>query len=333
MKIRVSRVTIDKAISMGKRETAVARAVNGRKMNPALELCLSHAAFATGRNLSGVVVFRLLKPTSIRSLTLSVSGRETPSGASLSRGLRRTSSFFDREVLLSGMNQPRFRAERISRLWNAVLYRDRGRELSAGEHTYPFSIPLPASLPSSYRGTAGKIDYVVTARVQYPAGLTQRSSIEAQVVSVPRAERAQPVALSYPTAGGTVQTSGVSVSVELAERSAKLGGRISGRFSIANDNESEIAEVKVSLENCEWVRLTTQRELKRQCADSLVIEPKDASASLIESGFELNIPDNAPPTIQGTSISVIWLLKLNLNTDPPLEFKAPITVYAPAPEE
>lgn len=318
---------------MGKRETAVVGAVNGRRTSPALELCLSHATFATGRNLSGVVVFRLLKPTSIRSLTVSVSGRETPSGASLARGLRRTSSFFGREVLLSGMNQPRFRAERISRLWNAILYRDRGRELMAGEHSYPFSIPLPASLPSSYKGTAGKIDYLVTARVQYPAGLVQKTVLEVPVVAVPRAERAQPVALSYPTAGGTVQTSGVSVSVELAERSVKLGGRLSGRFSIANANESEIPEVKVSLENCEWVRLNTQRELKRQCADSLVIEPEDASASLIESDFELTVPDNAPQTIQGTSISVIWLLKLNLNTDPPLEFKAPITVYAPAPED
>jgi hypothetical protein len=319
---------------MGKRRKSAEVVANGRGGTAlALELHLSRPVFATGRNLSGVVVFRLTRPTSIRSLTVSVSGRETPTGASLSRAIRRTSAFFSREVLLSGMDQPRFAAERISQLWNAILKRDNGRELSAGEHTYPFSIPLPASLPSSYKGKAGRIDYVVAARVQYPAGLAQKTGCEVPVVAIPRAGRAQPVALSYPTVGGTVQTSAVSVNIELADRSVRLGGVIPGRFSVENPNASEITEVKVSLETCEWVRLTTEKELKRQAVDSRTITPDDPSAPAFESGFELRVPPDASPSIQGTSISVIWFLKLNLNTDPPLELKAPITVYAPPPEE
>ena len=306
---------------------------NGRAGAASLELHLGRGVFATSRHLSGVVVFRLSKPTSIRSIVVSVSGRETPSGASLSRALRGTSSFFSRDVLLSGREQPRFASDRASQFWNAFLGRDTGRMLSPGEHTYPFSIPLPASLPPSYEGRAGKIEYTAAARVQFPTGRVMRVSRVAPVVAVPRTARAQPVALSYPTAGGTVHTSAVSVNLELPDRTIELGHGISGRFSIANPKGVEIGEIEVSLETVEWVRLTSDRELQRQCADSCEIRPDDPAAAEISADFKLGVPASFRPSVEGTAISVIWFLKLSLGTDPPLELKTPITVYASAPEQ
>lgn len=309
------------------------KARRGGRQGIALELHLSHAAFVTGRRLSGVVVFRLARPTSIRALTITVSGRETPSGASLARTFRGTSSFFAREALLSGMEQPRLTSERVSQLWNAFLGRDRGRTLSPGEHTYPFSVTLPASLPPSYEGKAGRIGYTVTARVQFPLGRGLRVTANAPVVSVPRAQRSRPIAISYPTEGGTVHAGEVSVNLELPRRSVELGGVISGRVTINNPRRAEISGATVSLETCEWVRLSSDRELRRSRADSAAIAPERPTAEVIQSDFDLRVPHNGAPSVEGTAISVIWLLKLSIDTSPPLELKTPIAVFAPLPDE
>ena len=289
--------------------------------------------FATGRHLSGVVLFRLSKPTNIHSLTVSVTGCERPATASVARPLRRRTSFFYRDLLLSGRDQPRLTSDRVSQLWNAILGRDTGRTLSEGEHTYPFSIPLPASLPPSYEGRAGKIDYRVTARVQFPAGGKLGVFAEVAVVFVPRAHRTRPVALSYPTADGTVHSAETRVSLELPRRSVEMGQSIAGRFAIENPQRVHIDAISVSLEMCEWVRLAKEKELHRDRVDLCDVSPEDPTAPAIEGEFELRVPKSAPPTIEGTAISVIWLLKLSVDTAPPLELKTPVTVYAPVPEQ
>jgi len=300
--------------------------------NPSLELHLSRSTFISGRHLSGVVVFRLSKPTNIRSLILSVCGQETPSGASLARKLSHSGSFFDREVLLSGSSEPRFTSERLSLLWNSFLERDTGRTLSAGEHTYPFLVPLPASLPSSYRGKAGTISYTVTAAVRFPVRGILKVASEVPVVFAPRAQRGRPVALSYPNTDGTLQGSEVSVNLELLHRTVALGKQVTGKFIINNPQQAQIENLIVSLENCEWVRLESQRELQRQNMDSSTITPDDPKSSIIEGDFKLNVPDDASPTVEGTAISVIWLLKLYINSSPPLELKTPITVFSQVPD-
>jgi hypothetical protein len=261
-------------------------------------------------------------------LILSVSGQETPFGASIARKFGNAGSFFDREVLFSGSSEPKFTFERLSLLWNSFLGRDTGRTLSAGEHTYPFSIPLPASLPSSYRGKAGEILYTVTAIVRFPVRGCLKVASVAPVVFVPRAQRGRPIALSYPNTGGTVHGSEVSVNLELPHRTVALGKQITGKFVINNPQQAKIENITVSLENCEWVRLESQRELQRQNMDSCTITPGISNSSVIEGDFKLNVPKDASSTVEGTAISVIWLLKLYINASPPLELKTPITVFS-----
>lgn len=299
---------------------------------PFLELYLGRTVFATGRRLSGVVVFRLDKPTNIRSLIISISGSEYPTGMSLTRAFHKNSAFFEREVLLSGSSQPRLTSDRLSLLWNAVLGRDKGRTLSAGEHTYPFSILLPASLPPSYSGKAGQIEYRVTARVQFAAGRTMRVSSTVPVVFVPRVNRSRPVALSYPTADGTIRSTELNISLQLPRRVIAMGDCVEGKFTISNPNNIDVPRVTVALEVCEWVRLAVEREIHRDRVDISAVKLEDSKASSIEAAFKLRVPRGASPTIEGTAISIIWLLKLTIDVDPPLEFKTPITVYAPLTE-
>ncbi|MHB9038619.1 MAG: vacuolar protein sorting-associated family 26 protein [Armatimonadota bacterium] len=295
---------------------------------PSLEMHLGRSVFATGKQLSGVVLFRVARPTNIRSLVVSVTGCETVTGISLPRSIRKPISFFQREVFLSGGDRPRFRPQRISRFWNEFLGRNAGRVLSAGEHMYPFSIPLPASLPPTYSGKAGKIDYTATARIEFPLGNNMQVSKIIPIAFVPRNQKS-PVAMSYPTSDGTVQPGNISINVELLQRSVELGGRITGRFTIANPKRVEINKVVASVENCEWVRGEVQKEMGRSVAQSIVIEPEDSMAGFIEGRFELRVPIDAVPTVEGTAISVLWFLKLYLDTSHPLEFKAPITVCIP----
>jgi hypothetical protein len=303
----------------------IMRAVRGGM--PSLELHLGRSVCATGRQLSGVVLFRVSKQTSIRSLTVSIVGCESVSGKSLPRAIRKPISFFEREVLLTGRTMPMFRHERMSRLWNEFLCREPGRILSEGQHMYPFSLHLPASLPPSYHGSAGKIDYTVTARIEFPLGQYVDVTKEIPVVFVPRSQKNTPVALSYPTAEGSVQTGGISINVELMQKCVEIGNRLTGRFVIANPRRIPIKEITASLENCEWVRGAVNKEISRSVVESMVIEPENPASGFIEGRFELRVPDNAAPTVEGTAISVLWFLKIYLNSEHPLEFKAPITVY------
>ena len=309
---------------------ATARAGGGAR--PAIELYLSRDAYATGRNLSGVVLFRLERATNIRSLTVSVTGCEKPAGASLTRALRRKESFFHREVLLSGMDQPRLVSDRVSQLWNSILGRDTGTRLSPGEHIYPFSTQLPASLPSSYEGRAGRIDYRVCVRVQFPAGGGIKAFAEVPIVFAPRVLRARPVAVSHPTAGGSVHSQQANASLTIDQRAVELGQVVTGRFSVANPQQTSISRIQASLEMCEWVRLAAERELHRDRVDTKVIQPSDPTAATIEGEFDLRVPQSACPTVEGTTISVIWLLKLQVETSPPIELKTPILVYSAVPD-
>lgn len=301
----------------------------GTNHQPQLELRLGRSAFATGRRLSGVVVLRCASRVNVSSVSVSVSGSETPASASLARALRRRVSFFYREVILSGKEIPRRTSQRVSALWNAFLRRDTGRNLSAGEHLYPFYITLPASLPPSYQGRAGKIDYRVTARVRIPAGRGISVCTEVPVVFVPRELRARPIAVSYPSSSGAVQPSEMRVSLEFEGRTVEAGQAVRGRFSIANPQQTEIREVSAALVVCEWVKSTADEELQRETKGLHVFTPGDPRAKSIDSTFELQAPSDAPPTVEGTAISVIWLLRLSVDTSPPLELKAPITVFSP----
>ena len=302
---------------------------HARNAAPVLELHLCREVFYTGRRLSGVVVLRLARAVDIRSLTVSVTGDEKPAGVSLARALRRGSAFFDRELLLSGALQPRLTSDRVSLLWNSMLGRYKGRTLAAGEHTYPFSISLPASLPPSYEGRAGNIEYRVTARLLLATGRAIRVSRVIPVVFVPRLHRGRPVAVSYPTADGAVHSTEIEMNIELPDRTVAMGETVQGRLSIYNPHGVTIPRITASLDVCEWVRLAVDREIQRERVDVTVIKPRVCEASHIEAEFSLRVPKSAPPSIEGAAISVIWLLRLLLDTDPPIEFKTPIVVYSP----
>lgn len=312
---------------MGKKRGSVTQQGCMKDRGPTLELCPSRDVFTAGGQLCGVAVLRLAKETSVSSLSVSVSGRETPKGRSLSRRLGRSSCFFKQEAVFVGMARRRSRSERMAHYWNIALGRDDGRTLSAGEHIYPFCFALPASLPPSYSGRAGRITYSVSVRAESAHRRKMNRTVECAVVCMPRAVRGRPVAISYPNTPGATHDSEIRITLDLAQRAVETGKSIRGHFEIENPRGVEISQVLASLEKCEWVRSAPAKELELDRVDSATITPDSPTAPLIRADFDLVVPEDACPTVEGTAIAVLWLLRVSLGTSPPFEFKTPITVY------
>lgn len=62
------------------------------------------------------------------------------------------------------------------------VFEPRGIELSAGEHTFDFSMPLEWNLPSSFKGSHGSIKYKLRILIQRPWSFDERHSIPVTVM-------------------------------------------------------------------------------------------------------------------------------------------------------
>ncbi|CAG5124903.1 unnamed protein product [Candidula unifasciata] len=109
--------------------------------------------FCTGDNVSGHVVVKLTKPMKMRSIQLYFEGRakshwEVKQGRSKT-DYRATENYINHTVTLYGTGQ------------NSV-------EHPSGFHSYPFSLHLNPSLPSSFEGRRGYVRYFCKATINRP---------------------------------------------------------------------------------------------------------------------------------------------------------------------
>ena len=306
-----------------------ARPNGGR--TPSLELHLGNAAYAGGQRLTGVATLRAAKPICIRELTVSLEGSETARGPRLPRSLRKPMSFFRREVLLSGMVQPAFAAEQASLWWNAFLGRDKGHCVAYGEHIYPFSILLPASLPPSYSGSAGSVGYTVAARLRFPLGNSIRASGDVLLAAGARAPMDCPVNLDYPDDYETGQSPNLRFSLVLPSRAVESGGVLAGQVNVDNPDHLEIPSIGVCLQRRESVA-SFEKAAQWDWVVSTQSAPVPTASAAMQHSFGLRVPEDAAPTVDGTNVSVEYILKVVLNTDTRFECATPITVCRPLPD-
>ncbi|MCX6343687.1 MAG: hypothetical protein NT018_01275 [Armatimonadetes bacterium] len=297
--------------------------------NSNLEIRLSRRVFTAGGGLSGVVLLKLAKEMDIRSLVVMVKGAEISPGISIRGPKHPPKSFFQRDVLLSGRDQPRFASERIAQYWNAFLKRDTCRVLSVGEYAYPFSIALPTSIPPSCEGKTGRIVYSITARLQFPLGRSQQICFEVPVTFASLELEDEGFSLSHSAVFGGKHATGADICVSLPSRVFALGTSIRGQIMLSNPRNVEMKRMTVSLNVCDGSRSAARGELDLRCVDSMVITPENPSASLITLDFETAIPSDAPSSVEGTSMFVAWSLGVSVESRPPLEIQVPVIVHLP----
>lgn len=292
-----------------------------------LEIHLSRPLFVTGHRLSGVVVLRLDKPTAVRSLIVNITGSELIHGVKISNAIKRVGPFFKRETLLTGRDVPRFASDRVSLYWNAFLRREQHRLLSEGEHTYPFSLPLPGSLPPSCDGKAGRIVYQVCARMGFPINRPLQVCMEAKISSGSRYIMDEPFVLAHSSVFGGKHATGADISVELPSRDCVTGQPINGKLVISNPKRVLMGKINISLDVFDGIRNSGKTSNNETTVDSIEITPDTPEAEQIEADFELMIPPGSPPSVEGTSLLVTWALNVSVDACPPLELQVPVIVH------
>jgi len=305
------------------------RAGLGEKVS-LFELSLSRKVFARGRQLSGVVLLRLARPVNVKAIMISVSGAEFVSGAKLTGSLRSGNSFFRREVVLSGRDRPRLISERLSQYWNAFLKRERYRKLSAGEHTYPFTVTLPASLPPTCEGRAGRIAYFVVARVKFPLGRAFQVTTEVPVAFSAGDTPEEPFSMSHSSVYSGMHATGADMRVDLPNRSFDLGSSVTGKLTIMNPRRAHMGNITVSLDVCDGARMGSRGGVLEKSIQAVTIVPDDPTAEEITGDFHLSIPSDAPVSVEGRSVLVTWSLGVSVEARPPLDLRVPVIVRLPA---
>lgn len=301
-----------------------------KNTGPSLELFATRNAFAAGALLTGIIVLRSERPLSLFRLKVLVEGLEIPECGIL-RKFRNQPLFFAREWFVSGIRAPLTTYERLSFFWNCFLGRIRGKNISAGEHIYPFAVHLPSSLPPSYSGSAGAVEYRVTAQLQRILARPVNVSRVVNVVSVPRVEPVQPLVLVYPSRQGVAKKLPLKVNLEVENPQVSVGGKIRGRFEISNVERVPIREVSATLEVYEWLRGVGTGKTGHMIADRFSMASEVLQNDHISCEFEMQVPSDAAPTVEGTVIRVSWILRLLVESEPPVELKAPLRVFAALP--
>ncbi|MGQ9455380.1 MAG: hypothetical protein ACUVRS_10720 [Armatimonadota bacterium] len=308
------------------------RRLNGDQKNtgPLLELLATRDAFAAGALLTGIVVLRSERPFSLFRLKVLVEGLEVPECGILHK-FRNQPLFFTREWFGSGIRAPLTTYERLSFFWNCFLGRIRGKNISAGEHIYPFAVHLPGSLPPSYSGSAGTVEYRVTAQLQRILARPVSVARVVNVVSVPRAESTQPLVLMYPSRQGVAKKPPLKANLEVQDPQASVGGKIRGRFEIHNAEKVPIRSVCATLEVYEWLRGIGTGKASHRIADRFPLMSDALQSDQVCCEFELQVPSDAVPTVEGTIIRVNWILRLFVESEPPVELKVPLRVFNALP--
>ncbi|KAL5022520.1 hypothetical protein ScPMuIL_001675 [Solemya velum] len=113
----------------------------------------TNAVFPAGQAVCGNVVVKLIKPMKMRSITIMFEGRGK--------------SYWE---VRSGRNTTKYRANETYITKVVPLYGpySEGTVHPEGYHVYPFSVQLPATVPSSFEGRRGYVRYFCKATIDRP---------------------------------------------------------------------------------------------------------------------------------------------------------------------
>ncbi|XP_030641078.1 arrestin domain-containing protein 3-like [Chanos chanos] len=128
--------------------------------------------FSSGDILTGRVILEVLKKTDFKSLTIKAKGKARVLWTE-HYGQHTHITYYDKEKYFS---QEQF-------LLNKKKHKD-SNTLGPGRHVYPFTFQIPfQDMPSSYKGTCGKVRYTLTAKLSRSLHLPSKDKTKFNFIS------------------------------------------------------------------------------------------------------------------------------------------------------
>ncbi len=299
-----------------------------RNQGCTIELVTTRSVFSAGGLLTGIVILRATQPVISGTLKVWLQGVESTArnNKPQRRISREQTMFFAREKLITGVEPPCKARERISLLWNTFLGRTKKRTIVPGEHIYPFAIPLPGSLPPSYKGSAGEIEYILGARLNSSLRRTRTIKQHVLVTSAGHNKEAKPAVVRYPSDTSEQKEATLTAELALYDTVLEAGSSVMGHFKLSAPSGSRPKSVTICLDLCERVRGSHGATVHRKTADEFVFENPTLHAGTAEGDFMLSVPSDAPPTVEAARISVSWTVRLRADAESPIDLGCPIVI-------
>lgn len=183
------------------------------------------------------------------------------------------------------------------------VFEPRGIELSAGEHTFDFSMPLEWNLPSSFKGSHGSIKYKLRILIQRPWSFDERHSIPVTVMKnmpLPPMYRLNPTPLEKQITK-TISLFGsrpISMLALLPEDFAVRGEPMRICVTVTNNSGTNVEKLRFCV--LQYVCYYSHLPLRVQKVEIIPVVNKETGSVHKKSersfAHELLIPENAQPT-------------------------------------
>uniref|UniRef100_A0A1I8PAJ3 Arrestin C-terminal-like domain-containing protein n=1 Tax=Stomoxys calcitrans TaxID=35570 RepID=A0A1I8PAJ3_STOCA len=183
------------------------------------------------------------------------------------------------------------------------VFEPRGIELSAGEHTFDFSMPLEWNLPSSFKGSHGSIKYKLRILIQRPWSFDERHSIPITVMKnmpLPPMYRLNPTPLEKQITK-TISLFGsrpISMLALLPEDFAVRGEPLRICVTVTNNSGTNVEKLRFCV--LQYICYYSHLPLRVQKVEIVPLTNKETGSVHKKSersfAHELLIPDTAQPS-------------------------------------
>ncbi|KAI8599450.1 hypothetical protein EDD21DRAFT_379812 [Dissophora ornata] len=259
------------AISATTNEDHVRSAAHVKTLN--IQLAQSEIVLMEGKTtkLEGVLHLNLQKDTKIKSLHLDFTGRSSV-------------TWLDENSYAPATRHTT--APHIEHSWPFISQPNKKgvTVVPAGQHTYPFSLVLPDTLPESLATSHGKISYKVTATLTKPGLTFNSSSTTARIQILRRYSSNTPGSRIYQRGGRILSSPEDKVQFKIALPQIRVphGTKIPLRVSITSPNSRTAVHVlQVSL----WERVVYKADGRERVDMRLVkIQKSEGWTSEVRDG-------------------------------------------------